>query len=217
MSIKIQFATDFVCPYCFAAELPLQQALEGRDNIEIELLPIELTEISKEPVDTYHDEARKAKWAKDLVPFCEKIGLEGHFPPKVIPRPYTHLAWQGYHYANALGKGIPYAEAMYRAYFVDEKNIGDIDVLCEIAETLGMDSVDFRSTLELETYSEFQTKAVAQTRSMGVEGVPTIWMNGIRLNGDMYTKEIFDYFLDLAESGENGAFAGGFGCGADGC
>jgi predicted DsbA family dithiol-disulfide isomerase len=218
MSIKIRFATDFVCPYCIAAKVPLMQALEGREDVEIELLPVELTRPPKERVDTYHDEARRAKWAKDLIPFCENLGMDVHFPPKVIPRPYTSLAWEGYHYAKERGKGEEYSSLMYTAYFTEELDIGELDVLTALAQRIGLDGADFRAALENGTYRQTQEEALKIAKSLEVKSVPTIWVGDLRLTGDLFTKEDFEFYLNLAEGGENGTFdGGGFACGPDGC
>jgi predicted DsbA family dithiol-disulfide isomerase len=218
MSIKIRFATDFVCPYCIAAKVPLMQALEGREDVEIELLPVELTRPPKERVDTYHDEARRAKWAKDLIPFCENLGMDVHFPPKVIPRPYTSLAWEGYHYAKERGKGEEYSSLMYTAYFTEELDIGELDVLTALAQRIGLDGADFRAALKKGTYRQTQEEALKIAKSLEVKSVPTIWVGDLRLTGDLFTKEDFEFYLNLAEGGENGTFGGGgFACGPDGC
>jgi predicted DsbA family dithiol-disulfide isomerase len=216
MSIHIRFATDFVCPYCIAAKETLMAAIAGREDVTLEILPFELTQPPKERVDTYHDEVRRAKWAKDLVPFCQQIGLDAHFPPKVIPRPYTTLAFEGFHYAKAHGKELDYCDRMYHAYFVEERDIGDLDVLVSIARELGLDGDDFCQALEQGTYREIQRQAVEETRQLGVTAVPTIWVNEMRLTGDLLTKEDFSFYLELAASGGAGSFGSG-GCGADGC
>ncbi len=218
MSIKIRFATDFVCPYCIAAKVPLMQAIQGRDDVEIQLLPVELTRPPKERVDTYHDEERRAKWAKDLIPFCENLGMDVHFPPKVIPRPYTTLAWEGYHYADAQGKGEEYASLMYQAYFTEELDIGEMDILVSLAERIGLDGAEFRKALEDRTYREVHKEALKAAKALEVKSVPTIWIGDLRLTGDLFTKEDFLFYLDLAAGGADGDFGGsGFACGPDGC
>ena len=41
---------------------------------------------------------------------------------------------------------------MFTAFFQEEKDIGDISVLTELAEELGLDGEDFRKALETGTY-----------------------------------------------------------------
>lgn len=218
MSVKIRFATDFVCPYCIAAKVPLMQAIEGREDVGIELLPVELTRPPKERVDTYHDEERRAKWAKDLIPFCENLGMDVHFPPNVVPRPYTTLAWEGYHYAVTQGKGEEYSSLMYQAYFTEELDIGDVDILVSLAERIGLDGAAFRAVLEERIFREVHEEALKAAKELEVKSVPTIWIGDLRLTGDLFSKEDFEFYLNLAEGGTGGDFGGGgFACGPDGC
>lgn len=196
MSLKIRFVTDYVCPYCLAAKIPLQQAIEGKD-VEVEWLPYELTEEPEPRVDTYHDEGRKEKWAKSLVSAVEALKIDMKLPPKVIPRPYTRLAFEGYHYAKAHERGEEYNSRIYTAYFVDEKDIGSIDVLCVLAGEAGLDMVDFRKALEEGRYTQVQKAAVAYTKKeLQIQCVPTIFIGETRLEGGTYTKEDFSRIID---------------------
>ena len=114
MSLQIRFVTDFVCPYCVVAKKPLLQAIQEiktEKNVEIDVLwhPMELTEEPAPKIDTYHDEERKERWAKTLVPICEKLDIQMKLPPHVIPRPYTRLAWEGFYFAKEEGNGDEYS------------------------------------------------------------------------------------------------------------
>ena len=40
--MKIQFVSDYVCPYCYVAKKPLLKACQGRD-VELEWVPFELS------------------------------------------------------------------------------------------------------------------------------------------------------------------------------
>ena len=61
--LKIRFVSDYVCPYCLVAKIPLLEAIKGR-NVEVEWVPYELTEEPAQRIDTYHDPVRKEKWGK---------------------------------------------------------------------------------------------------------------------------------------------------------
>lgn len=217
MSLKIRFVSDYVCPYCLAAKVPLMDAVEGKD-VEIEWLPYELTEEPAERVDTYHDPVRKEKWAKTLVPVCEELGIDMKFPPKVIPRPYTRLAFEGYHFAKEQGKGDIYNNLMYTAYFTDEKDIGDMEVLVQIAGLAGLDPRDFRKALEEGVYTLVQKEAVRYAKNdLDVHSVPTIFVGNTRINGAVYTKQEFEGIINAALEMQDAQNIHGMSCGEDGC
>ena len=41
MTVTIWVYSDYVCPYCFLAEFPLKEAVEGKD-VTVEWMPFEL-------------------------------------------------------------------------------------------------------------------------------------------------------------------------------
>ena len=64
-------------------------------------------------------------------------------------------------------------DLIYRAYFVDKRNIGDSDVLLEIAERAGLPIEEARKVLDERTFSPAVDADWAKSREYGVTGVPT--------------------------------------------
>ena len=63
--------------------------------------------------------------------------------------------------------------ALFRAYFVDGKNLADIDVLVDTATTAGLDADAARQVLEQRTFSPQVDRDWQLARELGVTGVPT--------------------------------------------
>ena len=64
-------------------------------------------------------------------------------------------------------------DALYTAYFVETKNIGDPDVLLEIVEANGLPVEDARKVLEERTFKDAVDEDWRKSRQYGVTGVPT--------------------------------------------
>lgn len=64
-------------------------------------------------------------------------------------------------------------DALFRAYFVDGKNVGDIDTLVQIAGAVGLSEVDAREVLEQRLFKEAIDADWTKSRQIGVTGVPT--------------------------------------------
>ena len=217
MALKIRFVTDYVCPYCIAAKMPLMKAIGDRD-ITVEWLPFELTPEPEPGIDTYHDTVRKEKWEKTLKPYTDALGLNMKLPPKVIPRPYTRMAFEGYHYAKEHGQGEAYNSRVYEAYFIDELDIGDIHVLCRLAKEVGLDENDFRKALENGTYTQLHKELDNYTKNeLKVRSVPTIFIGDKRVEGGVYTVEGFEKLIEEALSKDDSLVNTGFGCNENGC
>jgi predicted DsbA family dithiol-disulfide isomerase len=63
--------------------------------------------------------------------------------------------------------------ALYRAYFVEKRNIGDKDVLLDIAQSVSLDRGKAREVLEQRTFAAAVDADWAKSRDYGVTGVPT--------------------------------------------
>lgn len=212
--MEITFITDFVCPYCLVAKDALMRAAEMAGiPLELKIQPYELTPEPNPQVDTYHDERRKAGY-QVLVKPAKALGLDMKLPPNVVPRPYTRLAFEGWHYACAHGAGAEYSDRVYRAYFLEEKDIGSADVLTEIAEAAGMDGTDFRKALEEGIYTEQQKQATDYARQvLKPKGVPTLWIGDREILPESYTvAEMLQILNDATFQTQ-----GGFRCGPGGC
>lgn len=64
-------------------------------------------------------------------------------------------------------------DAMFRAYFVDAKNIGDAEVLVEIASSVGLPADQAREVIEKRTHKAAIDADWEKSRQYGVTGVPT--------------------------------------------
>ncbi|HVI39961.1 MAG TPA: DsbA family protein [Anaerovoracaceae bacterium] len=216
MSINIQFVSDYVCPFCYVNKIALGKACEGKD-VKIEYVPYELTPETQKQVDVYHDPVRKANWQKTIAPVVKKLGLDMKLPPKVSPRPYTRLAHEGYYYALNHGKGLLYNDLVYKAYFSDESDIGDLQVLKQLAAEISLDAEDFGNALIEGAYRSRVTDAKNSAALAQVKTLPTIRIGDTILNGGIHSQEFFETLLEKAQltSGEESVTDSG--CGVDSC
>ncbi len=213
--MQIAFISDYVCPYCLVAKEAMKQALaETGVDAEITWLPFELTPEPKERVDTYHDETRKAHY-QILVEPARQLRLDIKLPPKVVPRPYSRLAFEGWYYACEKGRGEIYNDLVYRAYFLEEQDIGAIPVLAGLARRAGLDPADFTAALEQGVYTRTEQEAVAYARNvLKPAGVPTIYLNGRKITLRTYTKA---EMVDILKQENAGSSGPGFSCSEGSC
>jgi predicted DsbA family dithiol-disulfide isomerase len=85
----------------------------------------------------------------------------------------SRLAQELAKWAESEGKGEPFHEAVFRAYFVDGKNIGRVDELVALAKSVGLPGKKARSALELRTLKEAVDSDWERSHTLGITGVPT--------------------------------------------
>ena len=71
------------------------------------------------------------------------------------------------------GLGDAFRGAVYKAYFVDNINIGSADVLADIAAQVGGDAEALRAALQEGTYRDRVQAQYEEARGVGVTAVPT--------------------------------------------
>lgn len=85
--------------------------------------------------------------------------------------------------AEQLGLMEPYLQSVYRAYFVEGRNIGLIDEIVEIAKRAGVPEDEARAALLQGRCSEQVDRDWRRARLMGITGVPAFVANGKLLVG----------------------------------
>ena len=208
--VTIKVYSDYVCPYCFLLEKPLSEAAEGKD-VKIEWMPFELR---PEPTDTLRpeDDYLQTTWKQSVYPLAEQLGVEIRLPD-VSPQPYTHFAFEGFQYAKEQGKGNDYTDRLFRAFFQESLDIGDVDILTTLAGEIGLDKAAYREALEKRTYKAAHQEALKATAA--ITSVPTVQIGDQTLVG-LQTKEKFVEAIEKA-SKPTLLFGDGAVCGPDGC
>jgi predicted DsbA family dithiol-disulfide isomerase len=74
-------------------------------------------------------------------------------------------------------------DALYKAYFVERRNIGDVDVLVEIAAAVGLSAEAARKVLVERTFKAAIDADWAMAGQAGVTGVPTFAAGGYGVVG----------------------------------
>jgi len=101
MTVKIRVYSDYVCPFCYLAEFPLQEAIKGKD-VEVEWMPFELRPYPK-PTLRPEGEYLQRAWSQSVFPLARFMGVPIVLP-SVSPQPHTHSAFEGFQYAKDHGK-----------------------------------------------------------------------------------------------------------------
>jgi predicted DsbA family dithiol-disulfide isomerase len=215
MTLHIKVYSDYVCPYCFLVEKPLYEAVQGKD-VQIEWMPFELRPYPNETLRP-EGEYLQTTWKQSVYPIAKRFGVEIVLP-RVSPQPYTHLAFEGYQYAKEKGKGIEYNDRIFRAFFQEEQDIGDIEVLTTLAGEIGLDEKEYREALETRKYKEAHQKALDHAYNEAkITGVPTLIIGEQKVVG-LRSKEALEQIIEeeLKKQTKDVPIEGMV-CGIDGC
>ena len=98
-------------------------------------------------------------------------------------------------FAGREGRQQEVVEKLFRAYFLEGRDIGDPDTLTTIAETAGLDADQTRGYLASDIDLEMVREEDSHARSAGIQGVPTfIWDQKYVLSGAHPPEVLFQLF-----------------------
>ncbi len=104
-------------------------------------------------------------------------------------------------WADTQKNGEPLHDALYRTYFVDNKNIGDIDVLFDVVNSVGLDAKEALRILEEGLFVGAVDSDWEKSRAYGVTGVPTFVAGGYGVVGAQ-PYEALEKLMKQAGAGE---------------
>jgi len=132
---------------------------------------------------------------KKVMSHLKQVADELGLPLREREKTYnSRLAQELAKWAEGEGRGGPYHEAVFRAYFVSGKNIGKMDELMDLAKSIGLPEEEARSVLELRTLKEAVDSDWERSRALGITAVPTFVVDHQAVIG-FQSYEVLEQFL----------------------
>lgn len=134
--------------------------------------PFELRPEGAPPKDRAYIENAFHNW---VLPMAKELGVEMKMP---TTEPNTRLAHEAAAFARGIGKEAEMADAIFKAYWVDGRDIGQAEVLCDIALGVGIDPVELRGALIEGSFRHQVAGELQLARQYRIQGVPFFIFNG---------------------------------------
>ncbi len=178
--LTIDVVSDVVCPWCYLGEKRIEAALaEEARPVVLRWRPYQLDPaIPQGGLD--RAEYMERKFGRDgrlksihdhLVRLGAEVGIPFAFD-RIERAPNTLDAHRLIRWAGSAGKQGEVVERLFRAYFVEGRDIGDPAVLLDVAAAGGMDA-DIVDTLLTEGADvDAVRREIAEAQAIGVTGVP---------------------------------------------
>ena len=189
-TLTIDVVSDVVCPWCYIGKRKLEAALalpEAADlpPFEIRWHPFQLNPdlpdagVSRKQYleDKFGGAERAAAIYERVRAAGRAAGLDLHIDG-ITQQPNTLMAHALIAFAQqANADANDVTERVLKAYFIENRFIGSLDVLVEIAREAGLDAEAARAYMSDEAARNAVARADAQARSMGISGVPYFIFN----------------------------------------
>jgi predicted DsbA family dithiol-disulfide isomerase len=183
--MQIDIYSDIVCPWCYVGKRRLERALTSvGGDIHVTWRPFQLNPTM--PLDGMDRSAYlKAKFGSLEVfgQMKEQLlaaGEEEQIPfafEKIQRTPNTFSSHRLVWHAAQQGKQDEVVEALFRAYFLEGKNIGDVKILTHVADEAGLDRTETETFLASDKGVVEVKAEEAVGRRLGIRGVPYFVFN----------------------------------------
>jgi len=212
--VKLDIISDPICPWCYIGKTALDHALAERPDhpFTLEWHPFQLNpDMPPEGMDRraylsskFGGKEGAVQAYLPVVERAEALGLDIDFEA-ITRTPNTLDAHRLIHWAGIEGHQTEAAMTLFRAYFNEGRDIGDLDVLADIADALGMDAAIIRKLLMSDADREDIRSRDTQFRGMGISGVPTFIVAGQHAVPGAQSAELWVKVIDeLAERAAEG-------------
>ena len=205
--MQIDIVSDTVCPWCFIGKRRIDRALAMRPEVNAQVFwrPYRLDPtIPREGVDRraylkakFGDSPRTSAMGDAIRSEGAGEGIEFAFD-KIAKTPNTLDSHRLIRWAAGAGVQDAIVERLFKAYFIDGRDIGDAGVLTDIAAEAGMDPVLVGDLLSKDADLAAIEREAGMASEMGISGVPTFIFESRFMISGAREPEILAKIIDRA-------------------
>ena len=185
--MQIDVISDTVCPWCYIGKRRLERAMKLRPQIQFDVRwrPFQLDPTTpKEGVERRVYIERKFGSTDKIKPIHTALleagkaeGIAFAFE-KIARTPNTINSHRLIRWSHSAGVQDAVVEGLFRSYFIDGADIGDIAILAQIGADAGMDRELVEELLNSDADREKVEHEDTMARKIGINGVPTYLVGG---------------------------------------
>jgi predicted DsbA family dithiol-disulfide isomerase len=186
MKLTIDVTSDVICPWCYVGKRRLEEAiaLAGRSDVRVRWHPFQLNpQMPKDGMDRrQYRTAKFGSWERSLALDAQvtEAGRGDGIPfafDKIERTPNTLDAHRLIHLAGEEGMQDAVVEAIFRAYFVEGRDISQTAVLLDVIAGAGLNRLRAEAALgRVVRWAAIRASEELAHRS-GVQGVPYFLIN----------------------------------------
>lgn len=209
MKMKVDIWSDTRCPFCYIGKRKFETALEQfphKDKVEVEWHSFELDPgIKTEPGMNSYDYLAKHKGInressvrlhQHVTDMAKEVGLDYRFDTTVVANSFDAHRLIQLAKLNGLGDAIE--ERLFKAYFMEGKDISDHLTLIILGDEIGLDGRLVKKMLDSDDMADEVRYDQRQAHELGINGVPFFVMNDHYGISGAQQPEVFSQTLEKA-------------------
>jgi len=174
MAVIMEIFSDYVWPWCYFSTGRIEQL---RKNYEIEIqwkaFPLH-PDTPEEGLTLEELFAGRGKDIEKMMLRLKKVADELGLPLGKRTKTYnSRLAQELAKWAECKNRGDEFHDAVFRAYFVDGKNIANVEELTGLAQSVGLSPDEAKFALQSRSFKIAVDSDWSRSHQMGITAVPT--------------------------------------------
>jgi len=182
--VTLEVFSDYVCPWCYLGDNRVKKL---KDNYDVEVRLVHFPLHPETPSEGQTLQQLFNCGPEEIV--AKNMQMKSLMAAEGLPyndRSHTYnsrLAQEVGSWAVTLPGGDAIHDKFYEAYFVDNRNVGDVEVIIDIVKSVGLDEQVARNVLDERSFKDAVDADWAKSREYGITGVPTFVSGGQGLVG----------------------------------
>lgn len=186
--MNVNIWSDVRCPFCYIGKRKFEMALEKfphKDKVKVTWQSFELdpnleTKTDVNAIDYIseikgisHEQAEGMH--KHVTQVAKEIGLDFDFEKSIVANSFN--AHRLIQLAKTHGLANQAEEELFKAHFIEGKNIDDNETLTQIGVAIGLNENEVKEMLASDSFSSEVKQDEMQAQSIGINGVPFFILN----------------------------------------
>lgn len=187
--MKVDIWSDIMCPFCYIGKRHFEEAMkqfQEAEHVEVEWHSFQLDPSLPKPasdLSAYEYLAQRKGMSveqskamhQNVVQMASNAGLNYNFDKAIVANSFdAHRLIQ---FAKTKQLGDAAEERLFKAYFIEGKNMCDASTLLELAKDIGLNEAEAREVINGDAYSSEVKKDIEEASQIGVRGVPFFVFN----------------------------------------
>ncbi|MFO0358686.1 MAG: DsbA family oxidoreductase [Sphingobacteriaceae bacterium] len=182
--MKVEIWSDIMCPFCYIGKRHYEAAIANfadSANVEVVWKSFQLDPSLPKPaskLSTYAYLAERKGMSveqskalhQNVVEMAKNAGLNYDFDKAVVANSFdAHRLIQ---FAKTKGLGDEAEERLFKAYFMEGKDMSDVTTLVDLGKEIGLNESEVKEVVNSTAYTNEVNSDIEEAHQIGVQGVP---------------------------------------------
>ncbi len=186
--MKVTIYYDYICPFCYLGSERIIE-LSKEFDLDIKWKGLEIHPEFPSKGKKRSKTLKSKSYADTIYAMADEDGIEIKLPGFATN---SRLALEASEFAKTKDKFLDFHLALYKAYFVEGRNIGDVEIILDIGEKVGLNSIELKEILDnRKMFDKIENNKKDAEKNL-ILGVPTFVFGNFPVHGSQSVQTMRD-------------------------